>query len=137
MERIKLKLSEILLLKTEIYGLQNQGTGESLTKGLLKQELPYLVKYWLYNLGDKVIMEENIINRLRDELVLKYGEIDTNGNTTIPISIESVEVLQNGTEKKSYKVNPNFVEFQKEYNIILNEEKEIEYKPFKLDDLKK
>lgn len=138
METIKLKLSEVLSLKSEIYGVQNQSTGEFLTKGLLKQELPYSVKYWLHNLGNKVTAEETVINKLRDELILKYGDTNADGSTGVSVSVEDgVEVLEDGTERKLFKINPKFIEFQQEFEAVLNEEKEIEYKPFKLEDFEK
>jgi len=138
METIKLKLSEVLSLKSEIYGAQNPSTGEFSTKGLLKQELPYSVKYWLHNLGNKVTAEETVINKLRDELILKYGDTNADGSTGVSVSVEDgVEVLEDSTERKLFKINPKFIEFQKEFEAVLNEEKEIEYKPFKLDDFEK
>jgi hypothetical protein len=137
METIKLKLSEVLTLKNEIFGLQNQSTGEVLTQGLLKQALSYPVKYWLHNLGNKLTAEETLVNKLRDELILKHGETDANGGVSVPVSVEDgVEILEDGTEKKLFKINPKFIEFQQEFDAVLKEEKEIEYKPFKLEDLK-
>lgn len=138
MEKIKLKLSEILSLKSEIYGMQNNSTGEVLSKGLLKQELPYYVKYWLHNLGNTITEQDTLINKIREELIVKYGETDANGSTSISISIEDgFDVLEDGTQKPKYVVNPKFLEFQREFEKLLNEEKDIEYKPFKLSDLEK
>jgi hypothetical protein len=138
METVKLKLSEILSLKSEIYGMQNNSTGEVLSKGLLKQELPYYVKYRLHNLGNVVTEQDTLINKIREELIVKYGEIDVNGSTSISISIEDgFDVAEDGTQKPKYVVNPKFLEFQSEFDKVLNEEKDIEYKPFKLSDLEK
>lgn len=138
METIKLKLSEILSLKSEIYGVQNTSTGEVVTKGLLKQELPYYVKYWLHNLGNVVTEQDTLINKLREELIQKYGETDANGSISVAFSIEDgFDVAEDGTQKPKYIVNPKFIEFQSEFEKVLNEEKEIEYKPFKLSDLEK
>lgn len=131
MEIITLKLKDVLALKSEIYGISNRSLG------LLKQNLPYFVKYWLHDLGNKVLVDEAIINKMKDELILKYGVPNSEGNMEVSPSIEDgVEVDSEGNEKKKFKINPNFVEFHKEYTNILNEDKEIEYKPFKLDDLK-
>jgi hypothetical protein len=138
MEKIELTLDEILKLKTEIYGTQNQQTGEQLTEGLLKQEIPHPVKYWIHKIGDISSAEEVIVSKLRDELISKYGETDANGNIGISVSIEAgVETAEDGTEKKLFKVNPKFIEFQKEFEAILLQKKEIEYKPFKLTDFNK
>jgi hypothetical protein len=138
MEKIELTLDEILKLKAEIYGTQNQQTGEQLTEGLLKQEIPHSVKYWIHKVGDVASAEETIVNKLRDELILKHGETDENGNTGISISVDAgVETAEDGTEKKLFKVNPKFIEFQQELEAILLQKKEIEYKPFTLADFDK
>jgi hypothetical protein len=113
METVKLKLSEILSLKSEIYGMQNNSTGEVLSKGLLKQELPYYVKYRLHNLGNVITEQDTLINKIREELIVKYGETDVNGSTSISISIEDgFDVAEDGTQKPKYVVNPKFLEFQ-------------------------
>lgn len=132
METIKLKLFEILSLKEEIQGAQDQ-EGHSVTKGLLKQELPYFVKFLLHDLNGKINSEHALINKIREELIIKYGETSANGNTEILVSIEAI-VEEDGIKK--YKLNPKFIEFQEEYNIFLRGEKEIEYTPFDLEDLK-
>jgi hypothetical protein len=138
MEKIELTLEEIVRLKAEIYGTQNQQTGEVLTEGLLKQEIPHSVKYWIHKTGETATTEETIVNKLRDELILKYGETDEAGNTSISVSVDAgVETAEDGTEKKLFKLNPKFIEFQKELDDILLQKKEIEYKPFKLDSFDK
>lgn len=137
MEKIKLTLAEILELRGEIYGLQNLNTGEQITEGLLKQALPYVTKYWLHELGERLLEEEKLINKLRDGLIEKYGEKDEQGNMGISGGIEDgTELDKDGNEVKKYKVNPKFIEFQQEINTMLAESKEVEYKPFKLEDLK-
>jgi hypothetical protein len=138
MEKIELTLEEIVRLKAEIYGTQNQQTGEVLTEGLLKQEIPHSVKYWIHKTGETTTTEETIVNKLRDELILKYGETDEAGNTSISVSVDAgVETAEDGTEKKLFKLNPKFIEFQKELDDILLQKKEIEYKPFKLSSFDK
>jgi len=118
MNKITLKLYEILLLKDEIYGIPNKNI-----EGLLKQEIPYPVKYWIHDLGKKILGENEIITKLHNELVIKYGDDTSTVQPTI-------------TENGQITVNPKFTEFKAEYNALINEEKEIEYKPFKLEDLK-
>lgn len=131
MEIVTLKLKDIIALKSEIYGVANRSLG------LLKQNLPYSVKYWLHDLGNRITIDESIVIKMRDELVLKYGSPNSEGNMEVSNTIEDgVEIDSEGNEKKKFKINPNYIEFYKEYNNILNEDKELEYKPFKLDDLK-
>ena len=137
MEKIKLTLSEILDLRGEIYGLQNSRTGEQITDGLLKQEIPYADKYWIHNLGESLLEEEKLINKLRDELIEKHGEKDEQGNMGISAGIEDgTELDKDGNEVPKFKLNPKFVEFQNEIGTLLAESKEIEYKPFNLNSLK-
>lgn len=121
MKKIELKLSEIIILKDEIYGNSQKNI-----KGLINQELPYSFKYWLHDLGKKVLYEDDIISKIHDELVIKYGTINENGTYTIhPTVIENKKTI----------INPKFIEFNKEYSLLLEEVKELEYKPFKLKDL--
>lgn len=133
MEIIKLKSFEILNLNDEIQGIQDQNRN-IISKGLLKQEFPFIVKYWLHYLSTKITREKNIIDKIQNELIQKYGDINEKGNIEISVSIQDGI---NECHDPVYKVNPKFVEFQKEYNNVLKEEKEIKYTPFRLEDLKK
>jgi hypothetical protein len=58
-------------------------------------------------------------------LIKKYGE-EKDGQISVPVSV-----------KKDDKdiLNPNFVSFQSEFEALLNEEREIEYKQLSIDDL--
>jgi hypothetical protein len=128
MHKITLKLSDILSLKTEIYGFTNAGTYEVLSEGIIRQKLSLPCKYWLNDLGKKLLAEEKAIESLHDELVIKYGEPDKDGKIHISPTIP--------TSDNIIKVNPKYIKFNEEYSLLLNEEKEIEYKPFNLSDLK-
>jgi len=133
MEKINLKLSEILSLLDEIYGVQNQNTGEVIMEGLLKQNFTMGVKYRLNNLGEKLLAEGKIINTLYTELIQKYGEVDEEGRSFIKPSTRIEDgVDENNEPKFRFEPNPNFALFQKEYDSLFNETKEIEYKPFSL-----
>jgi hypothetical protein len=134
MEKTKLKLFEFVSLQNELIGAKNPSTGETLTEGLLKQKLSITTKYWLGRLGDKVAKEAEAINKLRDELVMKYGEADENGNVEVKIALQD-ELTVDEQGNKVFKVNPKFLDFQNEYNTLLEEEKEIEHKIFDLNEL--
>jgi hypothetical protein len=127
MRTIQLTLGEILLLKNEIYGSINPTNGEVLQKGLVNQNIPIKIKYWLNVLGEKVNYEDKIIKNLYDELGYKYGETDENGNLILNPSIKQ--------EDGSFEINPNFLKFQSEYASLLQTLKELEYTPFLLSDI--
>lgn len=126
MAHIKLTLQEIYKLDSELNGFINPSTGETLSLGLLNEKLNLVTKYWLTDLSKHVNVEKIIIEDLKAELIKKYGDKDENGNFEIPIWID---------DNKS-KFNPSYIQFQEEFNTLLQEEKEIEYHEFKLDDFK-
>jgi hypothetical protein len=127
MQTISLTLGEILLLKNEIYGSISPTTREVLQKGLVNQNIPIKIKYWLNVLGEKVNYEDKIVKNLYDELGHKYGETDENGNIILNPSTKQ--------EDGSFVINPNFLEFQNEYSNLLQTLKELEYTPFLLSDI--
>jgi hypothetical protein len=132
MEKVTLKLQEYYQLYSELNGFVNQQTGETVSKGLLSERVKLTTKYWLADLAKKIAAEKESIDKLREELIKKYG-IEENGNVTIPIYIN--EVIDDETkEVVSREINPNFILFQNDFNLLLQEERELEYHPFKLED---
>jgi hypothetical protein len=132
METVTLKLQEYYQLEAELNGVTNQQTGEVVSKGLLSERVKLTTKYWLADLAKKVAAEKESIDKLREELVKKYG-VEEKGNISIPIYIN--EVIDDETkEVVSREVNPNFVSFQNDFNSLLQEERELEYHPFKLEE---
>jgi hypothetical protein len=86
----------------------------------------------LADLAKRIASEKESIDKLREELVKKYG-VEENGSVSIPIYIN--EVIDDETkEVVSREVNPNFVSFQNDFNSLLQEERELEYHPFKLEE---
>lgn len=137
MEKISLKLFEFLNLEAEINGLVNQQTGEEIAKGLLSEKLNMVTKYWITDLNKRLTSEKESINKLRDELIMKHGSQDEQGGYQLLPSFKKEDgVDENGNPKFIYEPNPQFFEFQKEYNDLLNQERELEYKPFSIDDFK-
>jgi hypothetical protein len=126
MAHIKLTLQEIYKLDTELNGFVNQATGEMLSFGLLREKLNLPTKYWLTDLAKRTSLEKSIIDGLKLELIKKYGTKDKDENFEILVWID---------DSKS-KFNPLYIQFQEEFNILLQEEKEIEHHEFKLDDFK-
>jgi len=133
MEKINLKLSEFYQLEAELNGVVNQSTGEKLSNGLLNEKVKLTTKYWLSDLVKKVAAEKEAVEKVKNELIQKHGESDANGNVSIPFYAN--EQVDEDGNVISREVNPKFVEFQNEFNALLDEERELEHKGFKLDEL--
>jgi len=132
MEKVTLKLQEFYQLNSELNGFVNQQTGETVSPGLLTERVKLTTKYWLADLAKKIAAEKESIDKLREELIKKYG-VEENGGVSIPIYIN--EVIDDETkEVVSREINPNFVSFQNDFNLLLQEERELEYHPFKLEE---
>ena len=132
MEKITLKLSEFYQLEAELNGVVNQSTGETLAKGLLSEKIKLTTKYWLQDLNKKVATEKESVEKLKEELIKKYGK-EENGAISIPLYIN--EVVDDETkEVTSREVNPDFIKFQNDFNALLQEERELEYRAFKLEE---
>jgi len=132
MEKVTLKLHEIYSLSSELNGMVNNQTGEVISKGLLSEKLKLSTKYWVTELTKTINSEREKIDKIREELIKKYGETDENGGVFIPRFINTVK----NEEGKiiSGDVNPKLIEFEKEFNELLLETKTIEHKEFKLSD---
>jgi len=124
MAHIQLSLQEIYKLDSELNGFVNQETGEILSLGLLSENLSLPTKYWLTDLAKKTSSEKSIINQLKEDLIVKYGTKDKNDNFEIPV----------WTDETKTNFNPLYVQFQEEFNNLLQEVKEIEYHEFKLEE---
>jgi hypothetical protein len=132
MEKTALKLYEFYNLEAELNGVTNQQTGESISKGLLSEKIKLTTKYWINDLVKKVSAEKEACEAIKTELIKKHGTPDEEGNVTIPMYINIVKDEEG--KILSAENNPTFAEFQKEFNTLLNEEKEIEHKEFQLED---
>ena len=124
MAHIQLSLQEIYKLDSELNGFANQETGEILSLGLLSENLSLPTKYWLTNLAKRTSSEKSIINQLKEDLIVKYGTKDKNDNFEIPV----------WTDETKTNFNPLYIQFQEEFNGLLQEVKEIEYHEFKLEE---
>jgi len=133
MEKISLKLSEFYQLDAELNGVVNQQTGEKLSNGLLSEKVKLTTKYWLSDLAKKVAAEKEAVEKVKNELIQKHGEADASGNISIPFYAN--EQVDEEGNVISREVNSKFVEFQNEFNSLLNEERELEHKGFKLEEL--
>ena len=126
MAHIKLTLQEIYKLDTELNGFVNPSTGEILSLGLLNEKLSLPTKYWLTNLTKKTSSEKLVIDQLKEDLIVKYGTKDKNNIFEIVV----------WTDETKTDFNPSYIQYQQEFNTLLQEVIEIEYHEFKLDDFK-
>jgi hypothetical protein len=142
MEKVTLKLYEFYNLEAELNGLVNQQTGEKIASGLLAEKLSMVTKYWLSDLAKKIAAEKESIEKLKEELIKKHGKEDDKGGISIPMAIEELDADGNavkstdadGNEVTKRVVNPAYLEFEKEFNELLQQERDVEYNAFKLAD---
>ena len=126
MAHIKLTLQEIYKLDSELNGFVNPSTGEILSLGLLNEKLSLPTKYWLTDLAKKTSSEKLVINQLKEDLIAKYGTKDKD-------NIFEIEVW---TDETKTEFNLSYIQYQQEFNTLLQEVIEIEYHEFKLNDFK-
>ena len=133
MEKVKLKLYELLALDVELNGFTDQQTGKLLVEGILSKELKLIVKYWLSDLSDKVLKEKEKVTRLREDLIKKHGTADETGSISIPMYLN--QVFDESNKLVSANINPVYDAFQKDYQALLEESIDIEYKSINLSDV--
>jgi hypothetical protein len=114
MKTLKIQLSDIFILESEI-------------SKLLNEKLTLSTKYWLIELNKQVLEIKTTIDSLRDELIKTYGTTNTDGNIIIPYYLDAEKDI----------VNPKFEQFQQEYGVLLTQEKELQYKPIPFSVLEK
>ena len=132
MNKIKLKLHECYALEAVLNGVVNQETGQVIIASLISQTKKLTTKYWLNDLAKKVAVEKESVESLKQELIKKYGESDEQGSVFIPMYINIVKDEEGNIVSRD--ANPKFIEFQSNFNDLLNEEREVEYKGFKLEE---
>ena len=133
MEKITLKLHEVYELNLELKGNINQQTGEVIRKGILDEKISISVKYWLDKLSSKLKKEIDVVEKLKEEIIKKLGILDEQGNYSIPLRIN--EKFDDKGESLSYEVNPSFLEYQSEFEKLINQEVEIEFFPINIEDI--
>jgi hypothetical protein len=133
MEKITLRLGDILQLESEINGFTNPETGKQVYGGFVKQNLSIMLKYELTELSEFLTKERKKVEGLRDELIKKYGEEDGKGGVMVKMIDETKDDDGNVI---SSKFNENYLKFDEEYSTLLNNEKEIEYPEITKSDLK-
>jgi hypothetical protein len=92
-----------------------------------------------------VAAEKAAVEELKNDLIKKYGKEDEKGGISIPMVIEELDsegqpmkdVDKDGNWFTKKVINPDFQLFEKEFNDLLQTEKELEYKAFTLEDFEK
>ena len=133
MDKITLKLGDVLQLESEINGYTEPQSGEQIYEGFSKQNLSIILKYELSDFSTTLKTERTKIDSLRDELIKKYGEDDGKGGLWVKMHNEVKDEEGSVIGKV---LNPNYLEFDKEYGTLLNQEIELEYPEITKQDLK-
>jgi hypothetical protein len=134
MEKITLKLGEVLQLESEINGLVDQKNGEVIFEGFTKQNLSIILKYELSDFSSVLKGERAKVDALRDDLIKKHGEDDGKGGIMVKMYLKEIKDENDNIIGGEY--NPKYIEFDKEYGTLLNQEIELEYPEITKDDLK-
>lgn len=134
MEKITLKLGEILQLESEINGFVDPQTQTQVFEGFTKQNLSIILKYELTELSETLKAERAKVEALRDELIKKHGEDDGKGGIMVKMYIN--EIKDENDKVIGGDFNPKYIEFDQEYGTLLNQDKEIEYPEITKEDLK-
>jgi hypothetical protein len=133
MDKITLKLGDVLQLESEINGYTDPQSGEQIYEGFSKQNLSIILKYELSDFSATLKSERSKVEVLRDDLIKKYGEDDGNGGILVKMRNE---VKDEEGDVTGTVINPNYLEFDKEYGTLLNQEIELEYPEITKEDLK-
>ena len=133
MDKITLKLGDVLQLESEINGYTEPQSGEQIYEGFSKQNLSIILKYELSDFSATLKSERSKVEVLRDELIKKYGEDDGKGGILVKMYNELKDEEGNVTGKV---INPQYIEFDNEYGTLLNQEIELEYPEITKEDLK-
>lgn len=133
MEKITLKLGDVLQLESEINGYVDRETNEIVYEGFSKQNLSIILKYELSDFSTILKGERTKVDALRDELIKKHGKDDGKGGTVVLMYNEVKDEEGNVVGKT---INPDYLEFDKEYGTLLNQEIELEYPEITKEDLK-
>jgi hypothetical protein len=133
MDKITLKLGDVLQLESEINGYTEPQSGEQIYEGFSKQNLSIILKYELSDFSATLKSERSKVEVLRDDLIKKYGEDDGKGGILVKMYNELKDEEGNVTGKV---INPQYIEFDNEYGTLLNQEIELEYPEITKEDLK-
>jgi hypothetical protein len=116
MAKKELRISQLYILKEEL-------------SDILSHELSMVLRYKFRDLFNKVSEKVANAEKIKDELIKKYGE----PSTTNPNEISVTPTITDAEGKET--PNPKFQEFISEFAPVLDEKEEIESKELKLSQL--
>ncbi len=116
--KVKLKLVDILNLEIELSGFVDP-KGNVMVEGLLNQPVSYQLKYNLRQDLKNIIKEKDIILQTQDDLIKKYGNVDTTGRFGLDKFIPELD--ENGKDTGNNILNPKFVQYNEEWNKFILE----------------
>lgn len=120
-------LGDIYQIDKDINGTFDKDKNK-LAIGILEEKMNLVAKYWLDELGTLVAKEKAALDKIQNELIIKYGTSDENGMVTVKVS----ELNEKGEEV----FTSNYISFFNELNIIFSQPKTLDYYPIKLEFLK-
>lgn len=126
MKTIKITTQELLELLAELQGIHTEE--RTILKGLIEYKLPIVVKYKLSKLIKTLNTEKDLFEEMRKDLVKTHSkEKDENGNDIIKPT-----VVVKGKEV----INPDFVEYQKQFKLLLVKETELSFEDISIEEFK-
>ena len=121
MKEVELSLKEIFALHSRINGDESNG-------GLLDSDLSMIERFWLNDLNDQLNRICGGVRNLRDDMIRRRGKPDSEGNVLIKAT-EEAELLIEGKTRKILTYTKEFLDFQSEYNQLMEESYKLAFNP--------
>jgi len=121
MKEVELSLKEIFALHSRINGDESNG-------GLLDSDLSMIERFWLNDLNDQLNRICGGVRNLRDDMIRRRGKPDSEGNVLIKAT-EEAELLIEGKTRKILTYTKEFLDFQREYNQLMEESYKLTFNP--------
>jgi len=121
MKEVELSLKEIFALHSRINGDESNG-------GLLDSDLSMIERFWLNDLNDQLNRICGGVRNLRDDMIRRRGKPDSEGNVLIKAT-EEAELLIEGKTRKILTYTKEFLDFQSEYNQLMEESYKLTFNP--------
>ena len=98
---------------------------------MLQEKLPFVLKFHITTVAKIALEVYTTTEEMRIELVNQYGKLNASGY----INVEPT-IIEKGKKGESDKqvVNPNYNKFVKEWNDVVQVEKEVEHHAFTIEE---
>lgn len=125
-KKTKLTVQQLRDIHVELNGNPTSGV-----KGLLQEKLPFVLKFHITTVAKVASEVYTTTEKMRIELVNQYGKLNASGY----INVEPT-IIEKGKKGESDKqvVNPNYNKFVKEWNDVVQVEKEVEHHAFTIEE---